>query len=1169
MNPEFDILDSPIAPGLSVIEASAGTGKTYAISHLVPRFLLEGTAEDLSQILLVTFTKDAAGELSDRTRQVLECLHAPPDPDEPTTRPILHAMREKFGEDRIRNVIGQALLDLDRLAVSTIHSFCMTTLQTEGALCGFPVVPELIPDASDLLEEAIADEWEVCVSGNETAAALAAENKWRIESATKAVRTILQEKEPRFSPEAVGFPEFLRSLESLCRGFPTREIPALEALIVSVPKWKSGAPPQEEWQAALEALKISKDFLSVFRASEILLLLAKNINRKGKDAASLALTIKNHPLTQAAQDLITQAHSAEWHLHIHIAGKTRDIVASKLAANRQITYDGLITAVRDALRNKGATLADSLRKRHRIALIDESQDTDPAQFEIFSRIFLDNAPNHKLILIGDPKQAIYAFRGADVNTYLQARSQAEGRTFSLTKTFRAPQPLVQAVNAIFQRKHAFLNEGITFAPAESGLSDRWLADPALEKNDAARRLEAWVVPNADPAFSSEKKRNARIAALVATEIVRLLNQKATIHSEDATRPHPVEPGDFAVLVSEHKQGVAVAEALRARGVPAIRAEDGDIMDTEEARDLLILLRALREPRRTGLRRAALATRYFGKTASALDPAQDATADYATKFTEWAALWDAQGLSAALSSLDKSERIALRLAEQTGGERRVTNFRQLCDLLEAASHEIRGDPARLIAWFARAVAEAEGRTAIEERQQQLETDRDAVQIVTMHLAKGLEYPLVFCPFLWTTKKLQGIQRIPSQSPSAPPLEPGLLFHANLVGEAAPEIRLRQRADLEDRLRLAYVALTRAQVKAWILAGETGSGKSPSALDWLLRDDPDQLFELWSDVSTKRGERHERVLAECGSASGGALSCRPLPEITDDPWSSDAAESPSELAAEAAPEIPPPWGFTSFSALTREKSPHAPQGEWEGPGIPTEASANPFLSAPGGAAMGTIVHEWIEGWDFQSVDTLRSASLISGLHRTEPDITERITAMLGILRTTRLPGLEASVAEACPDPKASEWHFQLPIRDSLSPQALASVFGKHGLSEYARQLAILPAKALQGYLHGFLDRIAFWKGVWGVIDWKTNLLGLTPEDYSEEALRRCAMESHYFLQTHLYLVALRRFLGPETPLAGAWLIFLRGIQRGTAEGVLHIHPARELLRDLDHLFGGTNS
>jgi exodeoxyribonuclease V beta subunit len=281
------------------------------------------------------------------------------------------------------------------------------------------------------------------------------------------------------------------------------------------------------------------------------------------------------------------------------------------------------------------------------------------------------------------------------------------------------------------------------------------------------------------------------------------------------------------------------------------------------------------------------------------------------------------------------------------------------------------------------------------------------------------------------------------------------------------------------------------------------------------------------------------------------------------------------------------MTSFSALTREKNPHAGT---DGIGHPAEISAvripsdqmdsaegsdparsNAFFSAPGGPVMGTAIHDWIEEWDFLPLDLLALELHLKRypLPDAVPPLHGQVAGMLEALGEACLPGLDCRVREACPQAAASEWHFQLPIHSALSSSTLAEVFSAHGQPDYAALLRDLPVEELQGYLHGFLDRIAVYQGTWGVIDWKTNLLGTTRTAYERPVLREAAMRSHYWLQAHLYLVALRRYLGPDVPIAGAWLIFLRGVRPGTSDGVLPIEPTPALMAALDGLFARPGS
>ena len=1166
----FDILETPIAPGLSVIEASAGTGKTYAISRLVPRLLLEGTVSRLREILLVTFTNDAASELSSRVRGVLEKLHGVAEPDEKKSDPAVFALRQKFSKPEHREIIARALLDIDQLGVSTIHSFCQRILQTEGTLCGLPVMPELITDAKELIEDALYDLWNHRIAGDEFLTAIAASQDWTLGGDLEFVHLALELDDPEAVPPARRLEDVLKELREGVHQFTTEMIGELTQLAEKVDGWNKAAGDKTFRELQFSNLLKTDNFSAVLTAVNWLVQIASptgGLIKTNKNNKPLIAEAANLDAVKLVEKLAALSAEFSWHWKNDCAQQIRQTVVSALRKNRQITYDGLITTLRNALRsaNSGSRLATRLREQYRVALIDESQDTDPRQFEIFHSVFNPTENPSRLVLIGDPKQAIYEFRSADVNTYLEARRCAGDKVYSLSQTFRSPQSLVHAVNTLFERPGSLLKKGLEFSPASSGLT----ADTFLEEDGVSSdtRLEAWIVPDADAEkYSNKQKRLPLLAGIVASEIVRLLRTGTLIVDESKPTPKPVQPGDFAILVSDRFQAAAMMEELKARQVPAVQAKTGNILDSDEAAELLVILKAVEEPRRAGLRMAALATRLLGRTAADLRQIRDNADkddDMLNQFLRWQTTLHRHGIAAALAEMDQDEKITLRLAGTRIGERRVTNLRQLSDLLQDASHSLGHRPEHLVRWFGQEIARAEGNDA-EERQEQLESDAQAVQIVTMHSAKGLEYKLVFCPFLWSIKNPNYDKKIKKLSRTG---QPPQLVNLDLADDKYQQVFIR--AALEDRTRLAYVAITRAKVKVWVLGGAlSGKGKTAaSALDWLLRLDAEPAFDSWlgSTLETPRGKLHQDGLNNIIEKANGVIARKEMPAATDDVWIPSAASSPISLSALTSPTIPKPWGMTSFSSLTREKNPY---GSGDAAPAPTsKEESNLFAAAPGGTMVGTAVHDWMERWNFSTPEAGSVEKHLakyplprSGQDGAKP-MHESVEGMLGELREAILPGLDCSISTACPHAESSEWHFQLPIQENLGAQALAAVFKKHGQPDYAAMLEVLPADQFNGYLHGFLDRLAFHNGIWGVIDWKTNKLA---GGNGQDSLEACARQSHYLLQAHLYLVALRRFLGPEIATAGAWLIFLRGVRSGTSEGILHIQPSEALMKDLDALF-----
>ena len=1223
----LSIANSNFLPGLSIIEASAGTGKTYAISHLVPRLLLDGTVDKLSEILLVTFTNDAAGELAERVRSVLTQLNADPAENEDTAMKDIAELRGKYLWDPTQvSRLRTALLDIDTLCVSTIHSFCQRTLQSEGTLCGLPCLPDLITDSSALLEEVIYDLWKERVTRDALLAKLATVQSWNPKADIEFVERFLDLDDPISIPPAGDLPddsflqriEFLRTnLEQLEDAKLARDFQSFAREVDQRKGWHKNYSSVEERQEHLEVLgdstqRFSDAFFDALDFIAKLSLPGKVVKAAGTELQALARSQAYCRLCATLQEwLAPKTGLLQWHWQHFCAEQVRDKISSSLRENRQITFSGLIETLRTALSDPlhGPALQARLRSQYKVGLIDESQDTDTRQFSIFEKIFL-GSPKHRLIMIGDPKQSIYGFRGADLNTYLQAKelhAAEPERNFSLTTTYRAPQELVDCINALFSQENSFLNPKLGFTSAKSGRNGTSLV---LDGAPSPDFLEAWIIPDEDQRyFEAAITRETRIVKGVAQTILELLAkgqiQEQSPSGEQLLRK--VRPNDIAILVARHDQGSLMAETLRQLGVPVVVSSDSDIMGSEEAAELLSILKAVENPRNSGFRYAALSTRLLGYTSSKIhllraDPlAEEAELN---RFLEWLQLWEKFGISSLFAAMESGMGVSRRLAGLEAGERRATNFRQLTDLLQCTEHAQQLKPTHLLRWMSQELARAGRKASVEERQLQLESDEYAVQVVTMHKSKGLEYNLVFCPFLWWGRiKNQTSLKVLRDSAS---LGRDTLVHVKLSkdsGDAGIATRMLK-AELDERLRIAYVAMTRAKLKLWVAGGALGgrySNPPVSALDWLLRDAPkvpldDASFTAWIKAAEQyadaekgnegRGARHQRALKRIAGQSKAAISLKALPLLPQNPVHYDPTSlGNTPCRALEAPRLPEAWYITSFSSLTREKHaydgagpalPVPPPQQSQPPGIaPDEMPANQFLRSAAGAHIGTLVHDFIETWDFSepSAEAVHEHLLKSHFKSSKESNEELETQLLSLfatLRLARLPGLPCTLQEACPVAHASEWHFHLPIARTLNAPMLARVFGEYAAPEhrhYADALSQLSDREIGGFLQGFIDRLARLGPCWGVIDWKTNKLGDALDDYHEGALLQCAMDSHYFLQTHLYLVALRRYLrqrGQDYKIVGAWLVFLRATEADSSRGILHIEPPSALLDALDELF-----
>lgn len=1217
---ELDPLNSPIETGLTVIEASAGTGKTYSISHLVPRLLIDGTVSTLGELLLVTFTNDAARELAARVRRVLLRLSQPADEEE-RREPAGHLARLR---ERVGKTVGAArrleaaLRDLDQLAASTIHSFCQRTLQQEGALCGLPVMPELTTDDGDQLEELLREAWLGEQDARPMLAAVATGGDWKIRDAAAFLRVHRAAQcvgGATSMPQVAALDTVLDRIQAFAgrlrrdgSGWAELE-PLLAAPGVTFSKQANytlaGLLPQVE--LVLDGRVESPGFWRQLSAAAGL---AGFINgtrsREAKRAVGASRWVAD------ASRLESEVQLLEWSWHHYLAGQLLPALAARIQLRRLITQDGLIATLHRALTagdDRARSLAARLAGRFKVGLIDEGQDVDPRQLAIFEAIFLRPQETGRLLLIGDPKQAIYRFRGADLAAYLEARDRARCR-YSLTHTFRAPERLVRAQNALFTRRGAFHHPGMPFTPAQSGLT----SEPALRVN--GRQLapvQVWIADEEREELKAGDRRVQTLAGVIADTIISLLGPGAELSLAGGSRP--VTLSDCAVLTRTNQQAARMAEVLEERGLPVLLNSGASVFASEEAAEVRDLLHAVLQPTRTVRLRWALATRLLGLEAAelrAFDERPEEEERWRQLFSGWQGRWRREGLAALWSALDTPgdvlrEGVSQRLARQVpGGERRATNYRQVTDLLLEASRDQFPRAGDLLRWLEQRIATAEERDVPEEHQIQLASEANAVRVLTMHKSKGLQYKLVFCPGLAEPlRNPDGIQEVKLAGDRT-------VANLGLLAQDHPARNEVAFADLEENLRLAYVAVTRAEVGLWIISysAQAKGNLGAAPLDWLLRSSEEcaahtRFSQEWAALAkANRSARHRRVLEPLEPLG---VETRPLPAVTNLRWQSQPVEAPAgapaPVAALPTPPVPAAWTGTSFSRLTHSTdSPRVPDEKCDfGSGaegtddpVPPEetsaaAAATPgqllFLRSPRGASVGTPVHEWLENWDFRPLPSLGGPSRTplelhfsrAGLPRPtadQPAWEPCLQELFGVLREVRLPlaaGVSPPLHELTGDAGASEWNFDLPLRrETRFPASFAECFlasGPEGAA-YAAVLAQLPPRAAASLLTGVIDRVVCLEGAWGLIDWKTNWLGDDSGAYGEAALRTCAHASHYWLQMHLYLVALRRWrraLGETNPrLAGAWLVFLRGIAPRSAQGVFAVCPSDSLLDALDALF-----
>lgn len=1227
----------PLA-GTCLIEAGAGTGKTYAIVSLYLRLLLERRL-DVSQILVVTYTVAATGELRDRIRARLVALAAAlGSPDEPEHDAALVRSRRAAGDltaDRER--VLDAVRGFDRAAVFTIHGFCQRVLSEHAFESGSAFDSELVSDQSALLEE-VAGDFLVRELHAAPAIPVALVAGDLYERLLELAERVASRRDVVVHPARPSVPD-LAALETRWReahataaaDWRARRDEIIDLLADAAErKLLDGrryqpARIRERWPVELDAaLALSGPGVeAAFAAFERFTVSGLQASRSARASAPPPAD----PFFEHCQELLEVDRALgrgceDWRTALE--HDFVDYARAELAARKQergvLFFDDLLDQLREALAGEGGgRLVRAVRRRHPVALIDEFQDTDRVQYAIFRTIWDDDgrevgprdaAP--ALFLIGDPKQAIYAFRGADVFTYLEAAGRAQAR-YGLATNYRSDPGLVEALNAAFSGAEApFADDAIHYDPvtARAGATD-------VLAGGLTSGLRV-LLASPDGSGASVALRREQLVRDVAAEVARTLVSGATIEGK------PVEAGDVAVLTRTNAQARKLQAALRRHGVASVLLSEESVFATDEASELERVMRAMAEPDQPARLRAALATTLLSSSADDLQPlldddsatAADAWEAWGARFRRARRRWVERGFVQALRLLWIEGGVGPRLLARTDGERRVTNLLHLAELLQREAVEGRLGPLALVYWFGhrRAEARAARKWVAEDAQLRLESDDLAVQLVTVHRSKGLEYPITFCPFLWEGQLVQRNDRFPRFHDP----ETGALA-LDLV-RARPSFRLAEQEAFAESLRLLYVAVTRARHHCSVVFGVFDSKVGTSPLGQLLwpaplvggdppaagRFDGVPPSELEASLAPL-SERASGHLAVGDLAPAGRV---PAPIV---PFGEAGAAGGALRHRVARRVVASRWRVSSFSGLVAS-APERDAGRLEAPeveeGRDYDASSQEAAAAgaadraaseqrapvrladfPAGAGPGILIHEIFENLDFRSAGAGRvgagglvertRASLLG--HGMAASLAEPLAeAIREVLATPLEPGDPASrLQELGLDDRIDEMPFMLPSGSAalpVTPARLAEVFAAHGRRELSRRYAArartLAFPALEGHLRGFVD-LVFRRGErWYVVDYKSNHLGSFASDYEGPALETSMLEHDYVLQYHLYVVALHRHLQLRLPdydydrhLGGAYYLFVRGMspRHPPGCGVLHDLPPRALVEALSRLLG----
>lgn len=1154
--------------GLHLIEASAGTGKTWTITALYILLLLEQRMRP-EEILVVTYTKSATGELRDRIRtrisDTLELYTSGRPPRDGLEETLLTT--RCTDRDTATKLLTRALYSFDDAAIFTIHGFCQRALMEHAFESGSLFDTEMISDQSTILRDVCDDFWRTHIMTEDEGflKRLSAEGytpeklaePFRGHFQNPDLEVIPAAADPDLSTIIAGCERLVPDLARIRHTDRDAIIQQLFQANLSQTSYKparieTAAYGMDRWLAAGDVSTPCTD-MKLFTTAGV---------QAGQKKGS---TIPDHPFFALCQQMHEAMHQVDLACKqklIHRQTALHRWVRQELADRKQSMnlrcYDDLLLDLHRALTGEGGgQLAHNLRLHYHAALIDEFQDTDPLQWQIFKSI--GNQEGYPLFLIGDPKQAIYSFRGADIYAYIAAGQTVEARNRSTLDTNRrSVDPLVTAVNALFEAvDDPFQCRDIGFTPVRSG---RDAGHRILRKGQPLEQpLQFWVYPRTDQSQAVKKNEAcSTIVRAVAEEIARLLDGSHEICDKKGQRR--VEPGDIAVLVKAHYQADLVQAALITIGIPSVQQGSATIFETIEAQDMLRILRAVHEPSRERLVREALLTGSFGISANEV-AGYLATGDNNSSWDAWllhfrrlhdAAL--AGGVISMAELLLGECGLRQRSLARSGGERVLTNILQCIELLHQAEQEHVNGLEALILWLERRIAaDVEDETTL----LRLETDENAVQIATIHASKGLEYPIVFLPFAWDAPSNRNGQTLFHGADGALTLDLG----SERLDEHKAQTRQERAAEAA---RLLYVAITRAEFLCYIAWGCI-SDASASPLFRLLhgatvtdtrqfRSYPDQ--NILSDIA-----RH------CAHAPGLAAAFMPLDAPV--PQYHPASEHlPTPVCRSLRQPIANDWRVTSFSGIVaggeRTLQPRDYDALAAAPSeaLPLDAGYHPegrtIFDFPRGAAAGTCLHEIFERLDFAALgdahitQVSRQCLLANGYQEQWlPAVTDMIAAVTAAPLIADSPAF--ALSHLPPGTWQTEMEFFLPIAQ-LSPGRLQELFdglldpALHG--HFPELLAALDFRQSRGMLHGFMDMVFTHEGRYYIIDWKSNHLGASCHQYSPADLSRSMADHSYILQYHLYSLALDRHLRHRIPgyrfeehFGGAIYIFLRGVSSKT--------------------------
>nr|WP_273827842.1 exodeoxyribonuclease V subunit beta [Providencia rettgeri] len=1187
----LNVFSLPLS-GQRLIEASAGTGKTYTIGILYLRLLLGLGGENafprplsVEEILVVTFTEAATNELRGRIRQRIHemrlvCLRngvgfeSQPE--------YLELLGELSGEEQLKFAeewLLAAERQMDEAAIYTIHGFCQRMLVHNAFESGVLFEQTMIQDEFPIQKQACADFWRRHFYPLDYSMTKVVQSEWNGPEALLAeIRPFLQGDMPLI----INQPKVQESLEERHQ----RLVSVIESVKSS---WRENAGDFEKLITDSDVDK--RSYSSRFLPSWLIEIgqWAEEVTQDydfPKDLVRFSQTVLHeksksgqgpeHTVFQKIEELLSQSLTLK-DLVIPLAiSEVRQTIAEEKHRRGEMGFDDLLTRLDRALSHDGGKfLAQAISQRFPVAMIDEFQDTDAQQYRIFQRIY-QRVDNTALLFIGDPKQAIYAFRGADIFTYIEAKKEVSAH-YTLETNYRSSQSMVEAINRVFSHcQSPFIFEQIPFQPVN--FAQQNAGKKLVHKGNEVKALTFWQL---DAEAVSVSEYEQAIARQCAAQIAQYLQGglDGETYFKNNEKQVFVAASDITVLVRSRREAILIRDALNQLNIPSVfQSNRESVFSTPEARDLLWLLQAVLTPEKERVLRSALATGILGLTAKDIDEInhdEKAWEDLVDEFSRYSTVWQKRGVLPMLRMIMSQRHIAETLLSATDGERRLMDVMHIGELLQEMSLQLEGEHT-LTRWLAQQIAHPDHQS--DAQQMRLESDKHLVQISTIHKSKGLEYKIVWLPF----------------ASNFLPQSKGLYHDRNDYGtrldleDSDETIALADEERLAEDLRLLYVALTRAiyhcsvGIAPLIKGNRKKSGETDlhlSALGYVIQkgEAGDNLLlnsmlneisnEIIDVISIDQLESERLILDK---ETHDDLMARELTRYFDDHWRVTSYSGLSYGASHSEDEqTVSPLQFASSLApkMDVEASIDIEQQEDE--------SANTLTphQFPKGASPGTFLHTLMEEISFSepvALDWLTEKLESSGFDvEWAPMLQEWLKAIV----EAPLADDGFCLSALQPQDQLDEMQFYLPIDAIINAKSVDNI--THKYDPLSKLCPPLNFEKVQGILKGFIDLTFYWNGKFYLLDYKSNYLGEDASHYTQEAMAEAMIDHRYDLQYQLYSLALHRYLKQrlpgydyETHFGGVYYLFLRGIDNVNSQnGIFFYRPVEAFIQSFDQLFSNT--